>query len=132
MNQQAQNNKSVGQPTEGEQPVPDEQPTEEQPTRKFKFTWQFAAGFLGWFLVSGLVWPILLAGREFSFEDEAGMICNGALIFPLNLIILFLLARKKETRQIAWGIVAALGVNLIVSLVLGLVQNAVCLVPFFN
>ena len=128
MNQQAQNNHpSEEQPPEAVQPIPGA-----QPPHKFKLTWQFAAGFLGWFLVNGLGWLIILSGRKFSSGDETAVICNGALFFPLNLIILVLLAWKVGTRQIAWGIVAALGVNLIVSLVLGLVQNAVCLVPFFN
>ena len=124
MNQQFKNNKSEDQPPDEMQPLPNE-----QPSRKFKLTWQFAAGFLGWFVVNGLVWSMLLAGREFSFAGEAVM---NALIFPLNLLLLFLLARAKDTRQIAWGIVAALGVNLIVSMVLGLTLNAFCLVPFFN
>ena len=109
----------------------EEQPPETVQPTKFKLTWQFAAGFLGWFLVNGLAWLILLSGRKFSSGDETAVICNGALILPLNLIILVLLAWKVGTRQIAWGILAAWGVNLVVSLVLGLSTNAFCLVPFF-
>lgn len=117
---------SEEQPPDAVQPVPGK-----QPPRKFKLTWQLAAGFLGWFLVNGLGWLIILAGRKFSSGDETAVICNGALFFPLNLLILVLLAWKVKTRQIAWGIVAAWGVNLIVSLVLGFSLNAFCLVPFF-
>jgi len=123
MNRPAQNNQSEDQPPEEGQSIPSE-----QPARKFKFTWQFVAGFLGWFLVNGLVWLRLLAGREFSLNYWG----SSALIFLLNLAILVFLAWMKSTRQIAWGIAAALGVNLIVSLVLGLTLNAFCLVPFFH
>ena len=94
--------------------------------------WKFAAGFVGWFVVNGLVWWILSGGFNAIADDlfeNAGANC---ILLPLNLVFLFGLTRDLRTRPIAGGILAAIGVNLIVSLVLGAALNAFCLVRFFN
>lgn len=101
------------------------------PPPRFKLTWQFAAGFLGWFLVNGGLWLLLLDRSEFNSE-EGSILTNGMCVFPLNLAIMAFLLWKKETRQTGQGILAAYAVNFAISLVLGLGTNAVCLVPFFN
>jgi hypothetical protein len=57
---------------------------------------------------------------------------NGICVLPLNLAIMLLLLWKKFTRMISLGILTAYGVNLIISLILGLSTNAACLIPFFE
>jgi hypothetical protein len=124
MNELAQNN----QPSE-DQPTPGDQPLETaQPTRKFKITWQFTAGFLGWFLVNGVFWLLLSGGIKLDEYEILDRLC---FVLPLNLVTLIGLIWIKKTRQVAQGILAALGLNFFVSLVLGLFYNSFCLIPFF-
>lgn len=90
-------------------------------TDKNRPLWQFAAGFLGWFLVNGLIWLF--------FKDNIGL---NLLVFPVNLIVLIVLFAVKKNRKYAQGVLAAVGVNLLISLILGLFFNAFCFIPFFN
>ena len=92
----------------------------------------YTIGFLGWFLLNGLLWLLISGEGEISFEVESNLLSNGLCIFPLNLAIMFFLFWRKDTRKIGQGILAAYGVNLIISLILGLGYNAFCLVPFFT
>ncbi len=120
---------------EGEGSIPgDQKIPEPQPMGRFKRYGLFAVGFLGWFLVNGLVW-LLISGGEINSgnEEEMGLIIiNGIFVLPLNLAIMLLLLWKKFTRMISLGILTAYGVNLIISLILGLSMNAACLIPFFE
>lgn len=123
MNDQTQNNHSGGDQTEGTvPPASGDQPPETPPSRKFKLTWEFFVGFLGWYLVTALFYGQVM-------DQEALTICGG-LLFPVNLILLILLLKYRT--QLGWGMLAALAVNMVVSLVLGLVQNAFCFIPFFG
>lgn len=107
-------------------------PKSAHPSGKTRRFWLMAAGFLGWFVINGLVWLGLSGG--------IGPVSNGlaqgpgpdCLMLPLNLVVLFLLSRKASTRPVAGGILAAVGTNFLVSLILGLSLNAFCLIPFFN
>ena len=89
------------------------------------------AGFGGWFLVNGLLW-----GWIFGLDSQAmGGNEEGYFLFiipfPLNIAFVIVLARNIKFRPIAGGILAALAVNLVVSLVRGIYLNGFCLIPFF-
>ncbi len=136
MNEQTQNEHALDdQFPEGAQPLHDEpapEGTEQtsseeasaaQPPGKSKLNvGQFVAGFLGWFLVSLLIYAQ-------KMDEESLMICGG-LLFPVNVVILIILLRKLP--HIGWGMLSALGANLVISLILGLVNNALCFIPFYK
>jgi len=44
------------------------------------------------------------------------------------VLILFL----RYLRQVGWGMLSALAANMVVSLILGLAQNAFCFIPFYS
>jgi hypothetical protein len=75
----------------------------------------------------------LLGGGTSQKDDIAfleGVLILSIILGPLNLIILILLSVIRRTRQIAWGIFAAIGLNLLISLLMGSFENAFCMVPF--
>lgn len=86
----------------------------------------FASGFLGWFIIYGLVWwkmvPIELPGAIFWYD-----LC----LFPINIILMIVLTVSKKTRLIGFGILAAMAVNLIIALLMGVGMDAIFNVPFF-
>jgi hypothetical protein len=88
---------------------------------------QFAGGFLGWYLVNGLLYQVLFL----SDIDEEMALLFGLAILPINLILLVVLSIKHRTRFIGLGILSAMAVNLFVALVFGLGMNAQCFIPFF-
>jgi len=104
------------------QPAPEATPPAPKPESKITRLVKFAAGFLGWFLVTLLIYGAMSG-------EETMMICGG-LLFPANLVLLGLLL--KFQRFAGWGMLAALGVNLIISLIRGLTTNAFCFIPFFT
>ena len=87
---------------------------------------QFTAGFLGWFIIYGLIWwkmvPIELPGAVFWYD-----LC----LLPINMILMIVLAVSKKTRLIGLGILAAMAVNLIIALLMGVGLDAIFNVPFF-
>lgn len=108
-------------PEEGQ--ISSEQPTKARPPKKFNFNiWQSVAGFLGWFLVT-----LPIYGQK--MDQESLMICGGVL-FLANIGALILLLIKL--RSVGLGMLAALGVNLVISLILGLFNNALCFIPFYK
>ena len=100
--------------------------------RKFKITRQFILGFALWYVVMGLIFVGLVPPGKYTPNEaeEMILICNG-LFFPLQVIVLIILFVTKNRREVGWGMLAAIGVNLVISLALGLVLNAVCFIPFF-
>lgn len=84
----------------------------------------FLAGFLGWYLINGLIW--LGLGNPVDSEYIPNL-----LIFPINLLALIILSVGKRTRNVGLGILAALALNLLLSLILGALMNGVCFVPFY-
>ena len=108
---------------------PQEQPPAPPMTPQPKWL-LFAAGLLGWYLVNGLIWLMMLRSPFYpGWLDTYGF--PNLILLPLNLIILVVLAIIKRTRMIAFGILAALALNIVISLVIGLQGNAWCFVPFF-
>ncbi len=108
-------------PASDDQP-PGETPPEVEPPSVVERVLLFAAGFLGWYLLTAVVYNGMIKGEEMI------IICGGVL-FPVNVILLILLLRRRSF--IGWGLLSALGVNMIVSLIMGLSTNAFCFVPFF-
>jgi len=86
----------------------------------------FLIGFAGWYLLNGLAW--LLIGYDDGWQGTGYGIGN-LLLFPLNVILLivFLILR----RWIGLGILGALVVNLFIALVMSIVINGACAVPFW-
>ena len=86
----------------------------------------FSAGFLGWFILYGLIWWRLVEttpyGQWYLYD-----VC----LLPLNVLLMIVLARNIKTRFIGIGILVAMAVNLIISLVMGLGMEAICNIPFF-
>lgn len=119
--EELQPNSSEHAPEEPRTTPGSEAPSVGPPTRKFKLSWNFAAGFLAWYVVTALIY-LSVAGQE------ALIICSG-LLFPVTVIALVAFLRK--TPDVGWGMLSALGVNLIVSLVRGLTTNAFCFIPFY-
>jgi hypothetical protein len=128
MNDLAQNDQPSGEqsPEIAPQPPGDQQPPSAEPPRKFKLTWPFAAGFLGWYLLMALFYGIMLRDTD----SESLLICGGGAFF-LQVIVLIIFLLSKDLRDMGWGMLSALGVNLLISLVLGSFANAICFIPFF-
>jgi len=95
----------------------------------FELTWRFAVGFLGWYLVVWLIYWSLLNGKT-DPQGYSAMILS-MLVFPAQIIALFILFVVKDFRKIGWGMLSAIAVNLLISMILGLGLNAVCFIPFF-
>lgn len=87
----------------------------------------FASGFLGWFLINGVIWLVYYWSEGVR---TYGSIIN-LILLPANIIALVVLGIIRRTRYIALGIMTAWTVNLVMSLALSLLYNGVCLVPFF-
>jgi hypothetical protein len=107
-----------------EQLPDDKLPTSEINPRRKRI--MFIAGFLGWFVVNGLAW-FLLAEGNFSGSYAIPNI----IILPANVIVLLILTIKRSTRPIGQGILVALAVNLLIALIIGVMGNGLCFVPFF-
>lgn len=84
----------------------------------------FISGFIGWFLVNGLLWSLIGSG--------GGAFIVNLFILPINIGVLIILAAIHKTRWIVWGILAAWAVNFIFAIILGVIWNGACLVPFFS
>jgi len=86
----------------------------------------FAIGFGGWYLLNGLAW--LVIGYDTRWiRDYYGM--QNLLCFPLNLLLLIVFLMRR--RWIGHGILGALALNLFIALVMSVVVNGLCAVPFW-
>ena len=129
----------MDEPTQEDEPSGDQHPETplelpgDQPParggRKFRLTWQFVAGFFGWYLVMALInGPQVLPNPGAQVYSESLFVCN-ALLFPVQVLLLIIWIKARY--QVGWGMLAAIGVNLVISLALGLGYNAACFIPFF-
>lgn len=88
----------------------------------------FAIGFVGWFLVNGVLYACLIPiySRLPTPDSQGSVAALMLLALPLliNIGLLVLLAFTR--RWIALGALAAFGLLLIGTLVLGLLAYAVC------
>jgi len=96
-----------------------------KPARTYKFFLKFLVGFLGWYLVMALIFGIML--RDTGEASNWGWRFLVLQIFTFGFLSLF-----EKLRAIGWGMLFALGVNFAISLALGLLFNAICLIPFFK
>jgi hypothetical protein len=107
----------------GEPPLAPDQP----PSASKKYM-LFFGGLLGWYLANGVFW-------FFNYNPTPGAFLGNAGYFllsgPANLLILITLAVIKRTRLVALGILTALGLNFLLSLINGLFYNGICFFPFY-
>jgi len=93
---------------------------------------QILYGFFGWYVINGLIWLILVnVNMDSSGGGPPAYVILNLLIFPANLLALILLAAGKRTRKMGLGILAALALNLLLSLLFGMLINGVCFIPFY-
>ena len=128
MNEQTENNQPAGeQPNETLPSVPGQQSPEPQPAGRLSLNWIFAIGFLSWYLVVGLLYWSQMKDDPQGY----GAMLSSLFIFPAQLIALGILFAIKDLRNAGWGVLSAIALNLLISLILGLSFNALCFVPFF-
>ena len=113
-----------GEPPPDMPPPPAETPP---PIPRSKLIWQFVGGFLGWFLVNGAFYWITYGGMN-QTTQPSGLLC---VILPANIIAFVILIAIKKTRQVGWGMLSAIGLNMLISIMIGSILNAMCLVPFY-
>jgi hypothetical protein len=95
-------------------PAPKPVLTQQQKLRRFLI------GFLGWWLVNVPLY--LLADRAQGAQ--------GSFLFIFTLNVIALLVMAFANRWVALGIVAAVALNLVISLFLGQFFNVFCWIPF--
>ena len=115
--------------------TPGEQLPKAQPILKFKQYLLFAIGFLGWFTVNGLLWGAvsLIGSPPNRIPWFLSVVPNllWCFSFPLNIAAFIVLLMFKRSRMIAWGMLTAVALNILVSLILSAFTNAMCFAPFF-
>ena len=87
----------------------------------------FAVGFFGWYIFNTKAWFSVM---ENGPDKQGYYPLFNLVMLPANLLILFILAKIHRTRWAAFGILAAVAVNFLISLILGLGNNAICFIPF--
>lgn len=105
-----------------------------QATNLLELTWKFAIGFLGWYLVMAFVFWVVLGytfdAQKMNFYD-APILLNGMCIFPAQIATLIILFLVKSLREVGFGMFSAIGVNLAISIIMGMFSNPLCFIPFF-
>jgi len=108
--------------------------SKKQLTRNEKIR-DFLIGFVGWWIISGLVW-LVVTNATFTFPSRLWneLLALFELLFLLlfflaQLIALILLAFRRG--WIALGMLSAIALNLTITLLVGMTQNAFCFAPFF-
>lgn len=88
----------------------------------------FAAGFGGWFVIGSVVWTVL---SLFAAQGEGASLLITIFVMPIlfgvNLTVLIVLAFKR--RWIALGMLSALALNLVVSILIQAIFMGTCAVP---
>jgi hypothetical protein len=87
-------------------------------------TFDLLIGFVGWSAINSLIWMILRSG-----DCSYGCIGFNLLLFPINLVILIVLAFAR--RWLAMGMLIAIAINFAIALAMGALLNALCAIPFF-
>lgn len=115
-------------------PSLNERSLEPQTTDLLKLTWKFAIGFLGWYFVMAFVYWAAL-GYTFDAQRmnyyDAPIILTGMCIFPAQIVALIVLFLVKSLREVGFGVFFAIGVNLVISIFMGMFSNPLCFIPFF-
>lgn len=79
----------------------------------------FWVGFLGWFAANGYFYS--------SGAGDYGIL--GLVVIPLNIVVLIIVAFKN--RPLAFGLLSAFAINLVVTTMQGAFYKAICFAPFF-
>jgi hypothetical protein len=133
----------VNQPPAGAEQMPSDQSTSESRPASTTMrqdreaasnngAWLFIAGFFGWYLIATLISRYMnpIAIPPESSRNQELMICYGTYALIANGIVLGLLL--KFARLVGYGMLAALAVNLLLSLAGGLYTNSFCFIPFLS
>jgi hypothetical protein len=97
----------------------------------------FAIGFIGWWLVNGIVWAKIWADSGESNgigintgnpERFLGPLIVNMVALPLNVLVFIVLASLR--RWVAMGVLATYVVNFAVAVILGAIANGICWIPF--
>ena len=105
-----------------------------EPQSVFEKGIEVVVGMFGWYVVNGITWFLFLPPSRSSLQGGYGAeidIFSLGLI-PFNIIFLMILGSIPRTRMIALGILMALALNFLISLLLGMTMNAFCFIPFFD
>ena len=88
-------------------------------------------GFIGWWLVNGLVGSVL-SSDDVQNGDETVILRFSLLLLGVDIaqFITFIVLAFRRV-WISLGILSALFINQITSIVLGLFNNVTCFIPFF-
>ncbi|HEX6035777.1 MAG TPA: hypothetical protein VFY83_15150 [Anaerolineales bacterium] len=90
-------------------------------TLETKNKWlKFLGGFVGWFLISTLV---------FAAGQMGAGGCLWVLYLLINVVVMMALAVRKGTQWISLGIVSAMAVNFFVAMMLRPFYEAICFFP---
>jgi hypothetical protein len=133
MNDPAQNHLTAGSqsPETAPQQTNALAPDQAKLPRKSNLIGQLAIGFLGWYVVMALIYGLLFRSYGTGSADY-DLMALGCYFLPLQVLILIFLLANRKLRRIGWGMLSAIGLNLMISLVLGLFGNALCFIPFFK
>jgi len=102
------------------------QPTLAEMQKETKQQWvHFLEGFLGWFILYGLLWLGIMQ------TDLGYFYIANLLLLPLNIIVMIILAVKKNTRLIGFGVLTAMAANIFFALIAGAGEASICNIPFF-
>ena len=74
---------------------------------------KFLGGFMGWYLVNGLIAFLLDVSHNLG-----GLIIWGFFVLPINIILLIVFSIIKKLRQVAVGMLSSMAANFLVLLIL--------------
>lgn len=94
-----------------------------QPASRRAQVIEFLIGFVGWWLVNGLVWWM----TDTTSGDYA---LWNMCVLPINLVLLLVFLRAR--RYVGWGILATYAVNFALALFTNMLLNGACWIPFFT
>ncbi len=114
--------------TESQTPTPPTSPATTPGAQRQNWL-KFAIGFAGWYLANGLIWMSMFTPGVIT--GGYAMLGTWMCLIAANILVLLVLAIVRPARWVALGMLAALALNLAISLSFGLFMNAYCLIPFF-
>jgi len=85
----------------------------------------FWLGFIGWYLVNGLIWWGFGPGATTSSYGPVPAL----ILLPANVVVLLITAFVRS--RFAGGMLAAYALNFVIATFMGATVNATCAIPFF-
>ena len=103
-------------------------PAPELPEKGRHRIWlKITASFLCWYLVYGLIWLFITRQEGFLLAGIIVLLCT----WLFNLILVVGFAIKPRTRPFVLGILAALALNMVISVTLAIHNYVFFFIPFF-